>query len=108
MFKLYFQIFYRYCFSHRAGSVVRSMARISWIGTLIGIAALILISSIMNGFNRSIRHKLLAIEPHLIVTGVDDVFARAELEKIPGVKVAPFTAQDVILRSLDGHFSGAV
>jgi lipoprotein-releasing system permease protein len=108
MLKLYFQIFYRYCFSNRAGSIVRSMARISWLGTLIGVVALILISSIMNGFNRSIRHKLLAVEPHIIVSNVDDVFARAELDKIPGITVAPFTSQDVILRSLDGHFSGAV
>jgi lipoprotein-releasing system permease protein len=108
MVSLYFQIFYRYCFSSRAGAIVRSMARISWVGTLIGVAALILISSVMNGFNRSIRTKLLAVEPHIVVTHVDPVLARAELSRIKGAHIAEFVSQDVILRSLDGHFSGAV
>lgn len=108
MIKLYLQIFYRYCFSSRAGSIIRSMARISWVGTLIGVAALILISSIMNGFNRSIRTKLLAIEPHLVISNVDPIFARAELTKIANAKIVDFVAQDIILRSLDGRFSGAV
>ncbi len=108
MIQLYFQIFYRYCFSTRAGSIVRSMARISWVGTMIGVTALILISSIMNGFNRSIRTKLLAVEPHLVISNIDPIFARAELAKIDGAHVVEFVSQDVILRSLDGRFSGAV
>ncbi len=116
MVRLYLQIFYRYCFSTRAGSIVRSMARISWVGTLIGVAALILISSIMNGFNRSIRTKLLAVEPHVVISNVDPVLARAELSQLNepssarrfGSHFTEFVSQDVILRSLDGHFSGAV
>src|SRR6185312_13713347 len=108
------QFFYRYFFSKRSGSVVRSMARISWLATMIGVFSLIIIASIMNGFNRSIRTRLLAVQPHVVVTAGDGGADPAVLDKIKnlitslGLKSEPFIQQDVIVRSLDGRFSGGV
>lgn len=86
------------------------MARLCWIATLIGVFSLIVVSSIMNGFNRSIRTKLLAVEPHLVVTASDENLApvRPFIDSLSGAEKLPFAKQDVIVRTLDGHFSGAV
>ncbi len=108
------QFFYRYFFSKRSGSVVRSMARISWLATMIGVFSLIVVASIMNGFNRSIRTRLLSVQPHIVVTAGGDGVDEAALKKIRkvltdlGLKTEPFIQQDVIVRSLDGRFSGGV
>ncbi len=103
------KFFYRYFFSKRSGSIVRSMARISWIATMVGVFSLIVVASIMNGFNRSITRRLLAVQPHIVVTTNS-----ANFKKVGSVlanfhvRTEPFVQQDVIVRSLDGRFSGGV
>src|SRR5688500_4492380 len=101
--------FRRYLFSSRAGAVVKSMARLCWVATLIGVFSLILVSSIMNGFNRSIRIKLLGVEPHLSIVGSEAQLATIEnkVDQDEVVEMNRFARQDVIIRTLDGKFSGA-
>lgn len=62
-----FEFFKRYVFSPRAGSLIRTFALISMIGVAVGLFALVLISSVMNGFGKSLRERSLAIEPHIVV-----------------------------------------
>lgn len=102
--------FSRYLFSQRAGAIVRTMARLSWLATLIGVFSLVVVSSVMNGFNRSIRNKLSSVEPHLTVSGDETVRREAEVFLLSesGVEVNEYVRQDVILRTVDGRFSGAV
>jgi lipoprotein-releasing system permease protein len=113
---LAFQIFKRYFFSKRAGALVRSLARLCLIGNIIGVAALVLVLSVMNGFNKAQSDRLLSIEPHLIIKGI-----RAEqnlnelleakttdLSRDDIVEVSNYDQQDVILRTVDGAFSGGV
>ena len=61
------EFFYRFLLSRRAGSLVKTIARISVLGIWLGVAALIIVVSVMNGFNKSIRARLLEVEPHLVV-----------------------------------------
>lgn len=112
---LIFDIFRRYFFSKRAGALVRSLARLCLFGNAISVTALILVSSIMNGFNQSQSEKLLAVEPHLVITGpkAEERFTtfldeRHGLDAGEVDEIAPFETQDVIIRTLDGAFSGGV
>ncbi len=81
---------------------------------MIGVFSLIIVASIMNGFNRSIRTRLLAVQPHIVVTDEKAHADPASLNKIAiaikklGFTSTPFIQQDVIVRSLDGRFSGGV
>src|SRR5687768_10938846 len=104
---LIFEIFRRYFFSKRAGALVRSLARLCLFGNAISVTALILVSSIMNGFNQSQSEKLLAVEPHLVITGTDTEkrFTRfldsaSSVDSNEVEEIAPFDTQDVIIRTL--------
>lgn len=107
IFILFFQ---RYLFSSRSGAVVKTMARLCWLATMIGVFSLIVVSSIMNGFNRSIRAKLLSVEPHLSIVASPQVLSsirdRISLDQIQ--ELGQFARQDVIIRTLDGRFSGGI
>src|SRR5580692_5671421 len=61
-------IFKNYLLSRRSGALVRIIAWHCILGIGMGVASLIIVLSVMNGFNLSIRNRMLSVEPHLIVT----------------------------------------
>src|SRR5690606_16626215 len=105
--------FVRYLMSRRSGSVVRLIARIAIVAVGVGIAAWVIVSSVMNGFNETIRVRHLSAEPHVNVSlpKSEDASALADELKTKltknGIKVesiVPVSQQDVILRTYDGLF----
>lgn len=109
-------IFRHYLLSRRAGALIRTVAWLCMAGVAIGVMALIVVLSVMNGFNEQIRHRLLAVEPHLVVTvpglsnpeGIKAHESFLAMRAKPGVQAEAFENQDVILRTVDGLFGGAV
>lgn len=95
---------------------MRSLARLCLIANFIGVLALVLVLSIMNGFRESQEKKLLAIEPHVVITGADaaeklQLFLDGSEHRLNAndiEEIAPFEKQDIIIRTVDGYFSGAV
>ncbi len=94
---------------------MKTISRISILGIWLGVAALVVVVSVMNGFNRSIRDRLLEVEPHVVVD-FDDVKKAKEITSHPVYKKleqedvelkAPMSHQDVILRTADGFVQGA-
>lgn len=112
---LAFQLFNRYLMSRRSGAVVRTVSRLSLLSVIVGISALIVVMCVMNGFNESIHKKLLAVEPHMVVTvpGVRTARAVEQSEVFLFVKSQseltsfPFELHDIIIRTNDGFFAGA-
>jgi lipoprotein-releasing system permease protein len=110
------ELFYRFILSRRAGSLVRVISRISIIGIWLGVFALVLIMSVMNGFNRSIQNRLIKLEPHLVVKFTDKLsFAEIKKHKVydflsqrKDMTTEAFAEQDVILRTEEGKIHGAV
>lgn len=110
-----FDFLLRFLFSKRAGAVIR---RISWLtvgGLTVSVAALIVVLSVMRALNERVQERTLATEPHLWVE-VPGVSAQV-LDTHPVVEKIRAHAdwrsfaeetQDVILRTLDGRFQGAV
>ena len=74
---------------------------ISVLGVTLGITVLILVISVMTGFDHELRRKVLGFEPHVVVTSEEPMAAwRPMLEKIKHtggvVAVAPFVQGPVI------------
>lgn len=110
-------IFRNYLLSRRSGALVRIIAWHCVIGIGMGVAALVIVLSVMNGFNLTIRSRMLSVEPHLVVSqeqppsGEDLGKMRALVEEIlPGgiEDVERYETQDLILRSVDGVFGSAI
>ncbi|NQZ19068.1 MAG: ABC transporter permease, partial [Bdellovibrionales bacterium] len=96
--------------------MVKTISYISVVGIWLGVAALIIVVSVMNGFNKSIRSRLLEVEPHLVVhfndhnsvkkIKEDETFKK--LKALEGAEVSLYSNQDVIVRTSDGFVQGAV
>lgn len=68
MFKRYvFLVGTRYGISHRHSQLVSFISRLSTMGLVIGVALLILVMSIMNGFDRELRENILGVMPQASV-----------------------------------------
>lgn len=113
---LAWDLFKHYLLSRRAGSLIRTVAWLCMSGVAIGVMSLVIVISVMNGFNDQIRKRLLAVEPHLVASmpnraSADEVKASSLYKSMKGregVQTDLFENQDVILRTVDGNFGGAV
>lgn len=63
------QIARRYLFSRRDVSLISVITGISMTGVTLGVAALIVVLSVMNGFYDVVRDLLVSIDPHVRVVG---------------------------------------
>jgi len=95
----------RYLRAKRRTRFVSFITLISLLGIALGVAALIVILSVMNGFEGELRNRLLSMTAHGSVTGADGVTEdwRALLEEIeaePGVAAAaPLVSMEGMIQS---------
>ena len=81
--------------AHRSG-FVSFVASMSVLGLALGVAVLIVVLSVLNGFERELRNRMLAVTAHATITGVDGAIRdwrarQATAAQEPGVKAAvPF------------------
>lgn len=86
-------------------SFVSVVTIISVLGVLLGVAILIIVLSVMTGFDNMWREKILSFKPHLIVTAAYGVVEDEEdvcqnVSRIPGVTgVAPAVETRVLLQA---------
>jgi lipoprotein-releasing system permease protein len=113
---LTWDLFRHYLLSRRAGALIRTVAWLCMAGVALGVMSLVVVISVMNGFNDQIRRRLLAVEAHLVVRvpGITQADLLKNhpvylaLQKKPGIDTQLFESQDVILRTVDGLFAGAI
>ncbi len=95
----------RYSFSRKRQRFTTVIAMVSMLGMVIGVASLIAVLSVMNGFAGELRGRILALVPHGYVEsrsgGIADWEAlRESLLRHPGiVGAAPYISDKVILGS---------
>lgn len=87
---------FRYLSAKRRNHFISFISASSMVGMTLGVAVLILVLSVMNGFDRELRERILGMVPHGVVYergGVQDWQALAKkVEEIPGVvAAAPLT-----------------
>ena len=62
----------RYLFSRKRVSLISAITGISMTGVAIGVAALIIVLSVMNGFFDFVRDMLVSFDPHVRIVRVDE------------------------------------
>ena len=67
----------RYVRTRRQGFFVSFISWISMAGVCLGVAALITIISVMNGFEGELRNRLVSLTAHATVSGPPERLARA-------------------------------
>ena len=78
--------------THRRG-FVSFVAGVSVIGLMLGVAVLIVVLSVMNGFERELRSRILAVTSHATLMGLEGTLpdwrdARDRALRFPGVRAA--------------------
>ncbi len=63
-----FFIAIRYVFSRQEQRFISFVSLVSWLGLILGVAAMIVVLSVMNGFDREMRQRILRVIPHGFVT----------------------------------------
>jgi lipoprotein-releasing system permease protein len=99
----------RYMRAKRKQVFVSIITFISIFGIFLGVAALIIVLAVMNGFEEDLRSKILGIRSHIEVTtemtGPMKNYrtVREKIEKIPGVVAStPFIYTQAMIRSQNG------
>jgi lipoprotein-releasing system permease protein len=95
----------RYSFSRKRNRFTSVIAMVSMLGMVIGVASLITVLSVMNGFGGELRGRILSLVPHGYVSaggaGIDEWQSLStRLEQAEGVvAVSPYISDKVILAS---------
>ena len=95
----------RYTFQGGRHGFSRLVARASMLAMVIGVASLITVLSVMNGFAGELQSRILALVPHVLIKPKSGALEEwvglaASLERHPGVQgVAPFVEDVALLQA---------
>jgi lipoprotein-releasing system permease protein len=96
----------RYLRAHRKNRFLSFITTIAILGVMLGTAALIITLSILDGFEREIKEKVISFTSHIEIKGFqnhtlpDYQKSIAEVKSIQGVKaISPFAAREGMVRS---------
>src|SRR5438874_5237727 len=107
----------RYLRARRKEGFISVIALISFLGIMLGVANLIIVMAVMNGFRQELLEKILGLNGHLLIQPLESPLTDWEavadrISKIPGVKLAapivegqalsssPFNASGVLVRGM--------
>jgi len=97
--------------THRRG-FVSFVALVSVLGLALGVATLVVVLSVMNGFEREIRSRILSVTSHATLMGLEGTLSswqsvQHEALRQPGVEAAvPYIEEQSMLAN-GGHIAGA-
>ncbi len=109
----------RYLRARRKEGFISVIAGFSFLGIMLGVATLIIVMAVMNGFRQELLDKILGLNGHLLIQPLErpltDWDAVADrVSKVPGVRLAapivegqalassPFNASGVLVRGIRG------
>ena len=103
----------RYLRARRREGFISVIAGFSFLGIMLGVATLIIVMSVMNGFRTELLDRILGLNGHLFVRGVtsyvtDFDAVAANIEKIPGVVSATPIVEGQVMASSRGNAQGAL
>jgi lipoprotein-releasing system permease protein len=95
----------RYLRARRAEGFISVIAGFSFVGIMLGVATLIIVMAVMNGFRKDLFAKILGLNGHVIVQRIGEPFSEyaevgIKLAAVPGVKrVLPLIEGQVMVSS---------
>src|SRR5215216_931707 len=107
----------RYLRARRKEGFISVIAGFSFLGIMLGVATLIIVMAVMNGFRKELLDKILGLNGHLLIQPIDFPFTDWEqvaerVSKVTGIRQAaplvegqalassPFNASGVLVRGL--------
>ncbi|MBY4607412.1 lipoprotein-releasing ABC transporter permease subunit [Rhizobium sp. 9T] len=105
---------WRYLRARRKEAFISVIAGFSFVGIMLGVATLIIVMAVMNGFRTELVSRILGINGHMIVQPVDGPFTdypdlASRLAAVPGVKMAlPLVEGQVLASAQAGGSTGAL
>jgi lipoprotein-releasing system permease protein len=107
----------RYLRSRRREGFISVIAGFSFLGIMLGVATLIIVMAVMNGFRQELLDKILGLNGHLLVQPLEQPLTDWEvvaerISKVPGVRLAapivegqalassPFNSAGVLVRGI--------
>lgn len=94
--------------SSRSQSLIRRIAILSFVAITLSIAVFFIVLFVMNGMNRNIQRRILAIDPNITLYNTVQTAANSAQDfQFPQTETIPFESYDLILRTVDGQFKGA-
>ena len=105
---------WRYLRSRRKETVISVIASISFLGIMLGVATLIVVMAVMNGFRAELLTRILGVNGHLIVQPIDtplEDYAQVagRINGVAGVKYAiPLIDGQVLAQGSVGGGAGAL
>src|SRR3569832_1362123 len=107
----------RYIRARRKEGFISVIAGFSFLGIMLGVATLIIVMAVMNGFRHELLDKILGLNGHLLIQPLEKPLSdwaevSARLDKAPGIKLAapivegqalassPFIAGGVLVRGI--------
>ena len=109
----------RYLRARRKEGFISVIAGFSFLGIMLGVATLIIVMAVMNGFRQELLSKILGLNGHLLiqplespltdfaavadrVSKVDGIYLAAPLVEGQALASSPFNASGVVVRGMRG------
>lgn len=105
---------WRYLRSRRKETFISVIAGFSFVGIMLGVATLIIVMAVMNGFRTELISRILGINGHIIVQPVDQPLTdyaqlAQKFSAVPGVTMAlPLVEGQTLASGKQGAGSGAL
>jgi len=107
----------RYLRARRREGFISVIAGFSFLGIVLGVATLIIVMAVMNGFRHELLEKILGLNGHLLIQPLDKPLTdwkqvAARVDKVPGIRLAapivegqalassPFNSGGVLVRGI--------
>ena len=105
---------FRYVSAGKSSHLVSFMSAISIFGLALGLAILVIVLSVMNGFDKEMRQSVLGIVPHIILSSEENLNeaqwqeVRATVEQNPAVVSISPVIQVIGVAAAQGSHKGVV
>src|SRR4051795_7594892 len=103
----------RYLRARRKEGFISVIAGFSFLGIMLGVATLIIVMAVMNGFRKELLDKILGLNGHILIQPLEspltdwDAVAQ-RIAQIPGVRLAAPIVEGQALASSPFHSSGVL
>src|SRR5437588_7968419 len=103
----------RYLRSRRREGFISVIAFFSFVGIALGVANLIVVMAVMNGFRVELLDKILGLNGHLLIQPLESPLTDWEevsdrIAKVPGVRIAAPIVEDQALASSPFRSAGVL
>ena len=103
----------RYLLPGKGEGFIFLVASISLVAVALGVAALIIVMSVMNGFRAELFDKIVGLNGHAVIQGYDGRLANwqdiaAAAKKTPGVTSAVPLIEQPLMATSNGRFEGVL